>query len=158
VRKVLVPALTMKEEINKAFYEILYTEDFFYYAGYAHCHELSEIKPKDNVYQYAIVDEHRKLLGYFAYTIQDDAVSNFGLISFDKGNIIVGRDITQKLEELVKTYRRMEWRMIGGNPVKRSYDRFYKKHGGNCVCLHDVCKDLQGNYRDEYIYEIVNSK
>jgi hypothetical protein len=45
--------------------------------------------------------------------------------------------------------------MIGGNPVKRHYDKFCAKHNGNRVVLHDVCKDENGNYRDEYIYEII---
>jgi hypothetical protein len=59
------------------------------------------------------------------------------------------------MEELVARYRRIEWRMIGGNPVKKHYDWFCKKHGGNCVKLNQVTRDEAGNYRDVYIYEIV---
>ena len=84
-----------------------------------------------------------------------DCVSNFGLYSFDKGNVVVGIDLFKEMERLVNRYHRVEWRMIGGNPVKKHYDRFCAKHGGNVVVLHDVVKDLEGNYLDEYIYEIV---
>lgn len=154
----LLPAILYKEEIEKAFAKELYTENYFYYSGYAHCHSLTEIKAQDNLYQYAIVDKD-KLIGYLSYTVQDstDCVYNFGLYSFDKGNYIIGKDLFSELEKLVKTHRRIEWRMIGGNPVKKHYDRFCKKYGGNFVVLHDVCKDPYGSYRDEYIYEIVNA-
>lgn len=84
-----------------------------------------------------------------------ESVYNFGLYSFDKGNPLIGYDLFTEMERLVSLYHRVEWRMIGGNPVKKHYDRFCKKHGGNVVRLHDVCKDPLGHYVDEYIYEIV---
>ena len=59
------------------------------------------------------------------------------------------------MERLVSRYRRVEWRMVGGNPVQKHYDRFCEKFGGNRVVLHQVTKDENGNYRDVYIYEIV---
>jgi hypothetical protein len=152
----LVPAILYKEEIEKEFAKVLYTKDYFYYSGYAHCNSLTEIRAEDNNYQYAIVD-NEKLIGYLAYRINTSGTCayNFELYSFDMGNCIVGKDLFEKMEELVSKYHRVEWRMIGGNPVQKHYDRFCKKHGGNCVVLHDVTKDDSGNYHDEYIYEIV---
>ena len=47
--------------------------------------------------------------------------------------------------------------MIGENPVKKHYDKFCSKHGGNVVVLHDACKDPNGKYVNAYIYEIVNT-
>lgn len=153
----LVPAILYKEEIEKAFSKELYTENYFYYCGYAYCNSLTEIKAEDNVYQYAIIDKNEKLVGYLAYRVNPntDSIYNFGLYSFDKGNFIIGKDLFEKMEELVKKHHRIEWRMIGGNPVKKHYDKFCEKHNGNVVILHDVCKDDNDNYHDEYIYEIV---
>ena len=153
----LKPAILYKEEILEKFKECVYSEDYFLYAGYAHSHELPCLDLKDNVYQYAMVDKEDKLIGYFAYQVQPetDTVLNFGLYSFDRGNPLVGLDLFNKMEELVNTYRRVEWRVIGGNPVIRHYDKFCKKHNGNKVTLHNVTRDLQGNFRDESIYEIL---
>ena len=152
----LVPAILYKEEIEKAFARDLYSKDYFYYVGYAHCVSLTEIRAEDNHYQYAII-HNDKLIGYLAYRVDPslDCVNNFGLYSFDKGNVVIGIDLFKEMERLVNRYHRVEWRMIGGNPVKKHYDRFCAKHGGNVVVLHDVVKDLEGNYLDEYIYEIV---
>ena len=98
-----------------------------------------------------------EVIGYFAYQIQPetDTVLNFGLYSFDRGNPIIGKDIFTKMKELVEKYRRLEWRVIGGNPVIRHYDKFCYLNGGKRVTLHNVAKDPNGTYRDEHIYEIV---
>ena len=152
----LKPAILYKDALEKLFAEDIYTERYFYYSGYGHCFELPNIRAQDNYYQWAIIDSD-VLVGYLAYHIDPvtDTVSRFGLYSFSEGNQVVIRDTYLLLEDLVKTYHRLEWRIIEGNHAKRGYDNFCKKHHGNCVCLHDVTKDPKGNYRDEYIYEII---
>lgn len=153
----LVPAILYKDEIQRAFAKELYTKEHFYYNGYAHCNTITKITLEDNVYQFAIVNDAGELKGYLAYRVDPntESVYNFGLYSFDKGNPLIGYDLFTEMARLVSLYHRVEWRMIGGNPVKKHYDKFCKKHGGNVVRLHDVCKDPLGNYVDEYIYEIV---
>ena len=99
------------------------------------------------------------MIGYLSYQV-DYYVSkayNFGLMSFDRGNPVVGKDVFEKLEELVSTMHRVEWRMVGGNPAERSYDKFCEKHSGNKHVLKDSVRDATGNYCDDVIYEIVNS-
>ncbi len=156
----LVPAILYKEEIEKAFAKELYTENYFYFYGYAYGNNLPEIKAEDRRFQYAIVNKDKRLIGYLSYWIDSnaDTVNSFGLYSFDKGNFIIGKDLFEKLEELIEKHHRIEWRMIGGNPVKKHYDKFCNKHNGNVVVLHDVCKDDRDIYHDEYIYEIIKKK
>ena len=153
----LKPALLYKDILEKKFIEYFYTDEYFFYSGCSTCREPQIIIHQDNCYQWAIVNNKEQVIGYLSYTIQveTDTVFNFGLYSFDKGNIIIGKDVFEKMEELIKDHRRIEWRMLAGNPAKRSYDRFCKKHNGNYVHLHKVCKDTHGIYHDEYIYEIV---
>ena len=109
---------------------------------------------------FAIVDNNNKLIGYLAYVVDYycSKAYNFGLISFDKGNVILGRDLFNKMEELVSTLHKIEWRMVGGNPVERSYDKFCFKHNGKKHILKDSIRDAQGNYRDDIIYEIINER
>lgn len=154
----LVPAICYKEELERLFAKEIYTEDYFLYSGYRYGYELPIIKTEDRARQYAIVSGET-IIGYFGYRIdpETDSIYNFGLYSFSKGNPVVGKDVFEHLEMLVNTHRRLEWRMIGCNPVKKHYDKFCLiRHNGNRVTLHDVCKDFNGNYCDEYIYEIVN--
>lgn len=152
----LVPAIARKAELEQLFAEHIYAEDMFLYNGYPHCNMIPDISPKENIYRWAIVDGD-KTVGYFTYYIDtnSDNVCSFGLYSFDRGNPLIGIDVYRKMKELAKDHRRIEWRMIGGNPVKKHYDRFLKEMGGRKVMLKEVVKDAHGKYRDEYIYEIV---
>jgi hypothetical protein len=152
----LKPAILYKDELLKKFAEFQYTERYFWYAGYGSCNELPIISSSDGKYQWAILDNKENLIGYFAYQIQTDTdtVLNFGLFSFET-NIVVAKDVFDKMNELVKEHRRIEWRMVGDNPVQRNYDKFCKDNNGNIVHLHKVTKDTHNNWHDEYIYEIV---
>lgn len=153
----LVPAILFKEQIEKEFQKRYYTEDMLFETG---CMEqwLPDIQevPCEGRFDYAIV-HNDKLIGYLGYQV-DYYVSkacNFGLISFSRGNPIVGKDVFEKMEELVSTMHRVEWRMVGGNPAERSYDRFCEKHNSKKHILKDAIKDAKGNYLDDIIYEIV---
>ena len=109
-------------------------------------------------FQYAIVDDNEKLIGYLGYSV-DWYVSkayNFGLFSFDRGNVLVGKEVFTKLEELVSTLHRVEWRAVSSNPACRSYDNFIKRHNGTKHILTDTIRDKKGNYLDDIIYEIVS--
>lgn len=154
----LVPAILYKDQLTKAFSEIMYTDNYFYYNGCGYCHSLPEIKPQDNVFQFAcITGEANTVVGYFAYTIspETDTVWQFGAYSFYGKNPVFGKDVLAEMKRLIKEHRRIEWRMIGDNPVQPVYDRLCKHYGGNKVVLHDVCKDNHSKFHDEHIYEIL---
>ena len=152
----LKPAILYKVEIEKLFAEKLYTEDFFYYVGYPQWFRLPEIKDGENLYQWAILDGE-KVIGYLGYRIDmyTDNVYSFGLFSFDKGNIKLARDVYNKLTELINKHHRVEWRAIQGNPAIRGYTRFCKKYNGCILTYRDSVKDIDGNYRNEYVFEVV---
>ena len=154
----LVPAILYKEQIVKEFQKYFYTTDMMYETG-CMCNWIPEISycPSESQFQYAIVDENEKLIGYLGYSV-DWYVSkayNFGLFSFDRGNLQVPKDVFEKLEELVSTLHRVEWRAVGGNHACRGYDNFIKRHNGIKHVLKDSIRDKDGNYHDDIIYEIV---
>lgn len=107
---------------------------------------------------YAILD-HDKVIGYFCYVydLHSKSLNNFGLYSFDRNNPIIGKDILHEIRRIIQEYKphRMEWRMIGGNPVERHYDTFCKKYHGKKFVLTDAIRDRQGIYHNDVIYEIV---
>lgn len=154
----LVPAILYKNQIEKEFQKLYYTKDMFYYTGclaqwYPNIKEL----PSDREFDYAIINNDGKLIGYLSYRADYycSKAYDFGLVSFDRGNPIVGKDLYEKLEELVSRFHRIEWRMIGGNKVEKHYDKFCKLHNGQKHILKDSIRDQNGNYHDDIIYEIV---
>ena len=157
----LVPAILKKNEILESFKRYYYSADMMYETGGLN-NWLPNIQEETESgrFQYAIVASSEKLVGYLDYYIDwyNSCAWRFGLISFDRGNPIVGKDLFNELNKLIYDYRlhRIEWRMIGGNPVERSYDKFCKKFNGTKHILKDAIKDKYGKYHDDIIYEIVN--
>lgn len=155
----LKPAILYKEEIAKQFMNYFYTIDMFYETGGMETWIPDISSNLDGRYQWAIVDKEHKLIGYLDYHIDfySSCMSRFGLISFDRGNQIIGKAVFNEIERCIKEYHlhRVEWRMIGGNPAERGYDSFLKRHHGTKHILKDAVKDQYGNYHDDVIYEII---
>ena len=77
-----------------------------------------------------LLNNDEKLIGYLTYQIDyySSRANNFGLISFDKGNPIIGKELFYIMEELVNTMHRIEWHMISGNPVEKTYDKIKEEN------------------------------
>ena len=156
----LVPAISRKTELLDKFLQEIYSDKYFWFRGFYHCPLLPEIEPENNVYQFAIINNSYDVVGYLAYRIDPytDNVYNFGLYSFNDGDITMGKDVSAELERLIAAHHRVEWSVVGGNKVKKNYDKFCKKHGGRVLELRDYIKDNYGNYHNSYIYEVLNVK
>ncbi len=159
----LVPAILYKSEIQKAFQAYNYSDDMAYYTGYLgfYLQHIDEGNEGDR-YQWAIINSSKELIGYFSYQIDwyASCVRNFGLFSFKRNDSTLGLDVLRELRKIIKDYHihRFEWRMIGGNPVERHYDKFCNKYHGKKFVLTDSFKDRCGNYHDDVIYEIIFDK
>ena len=155
---ILKPAVLYKDEIIKNMQEYFYTDDMLFTTG---C--LSNWTPNitDDPDEgcYVIVDKD-KLIGYFGYRIDYycSKAYNFGLFSFDRGNPVIGIDVFNEMKDLLNRLHKIEWRMVGGNPVQRSYDRFCDKYHGTKHILKDSIRDKDGNYHDDIIYEVFSEK
>ena len=157
----LVPAILYKEQINKEFQRLFYSTDMMYETGcLAQWSPDIPEEPGEGQFHYAIVNSERKLVGYLGYTVDYycSKAYNFGLMSFEKGNWTLGKDLFNKLEELVSQLHKIEWRMVGGNPVEKHYDKFCFEHNGKKHILKDSIRDTTGQYRDDIIYEIIKEE
>ncbi len=158
----LIPAIIKKNEIIKKCQEKFYSEDMLYLSGSPESW-IPNIREKDcdGTYQYAIMN-NEQLIGFLEYYIDfySSVVSRFGLISFDKGNIIIGRDLYSEMQKIINEYHihRIEYQMVSGNPVEKSYDRFCKKYNGTKHIFKDCFKDKYGKYHDNIVYEIILNK
>lgn len=155
----LVPAILYKDKIYENLLKYSYTEDMILYSGWLG-NSIPNIQEETDsgLHQYAIIDNDR-LIGYFTYQINwySSCARNFGLFSFDRHNGTIGRDVYRELKRIINDYHihRIEWRMVGGNPVEKHYDRFCRKYHGSKFVLTDVIKDRCGKYRNDVIYEII---
>ena len=157
----LKPAICYKAEIENALKEYFYTDDMMFYQGCVNSYliEVSE-KGKDGHFQYAVIGDGDKLIGYIAYTIDyySSCAYNFGAFSFERGNPVMGRELFSILENLVNRMHRVEFRAISGNPAIKGYDKFLERHKGigEKHIFRDEFRDAHGKYHDVYLYDFVN--
>lgn len=160
VKYTIIPAVLKREEINKEFMKKFFSEDMMYYIGWyeANCVAGISDEPSDGLRQFAILDKDDNLVGYISYHVDlySRCVYNFGMISFKK-SMAFSAAIEEIIEDLIhkEKFHRISWRMVSGNPVEKTYDRFLKKYNGNKIVEHDVFKDKYGNYHDSIIYELL---
>lgn len=154
--KMLIPAIAKKEELEMLFAMHMYDDEMFLYNAYPYYNSIPNLQPEEQVYKWAITNNKNEVVGYFTYHIDThlDTVNWFGLYSFKK-DATIGIDVYKKMKDLIKHHRRVEWRMVGGNPVEKHYDRFIERYGGRKVVLMEAVKDQNGIYHDDCIYEIV---
>lgn len=155
----LVPAITRKQEVLLAYQEYFYSYDMFLETGSLDIQTPTISDNSGGWHDWAIISNEGKIIGYLSYYVNwyESCVRNFGLISFDRGNPQIGRDLFEEMNRLINKLKlhRIEWRMIEGNPVQRTYDRFCEKYGGRKIVLTDAVRDAYGKYHNVYIYEIV---
>jgi len=156
----LKPAAMYREQIIQKFKERYYTDDMMYSSG---CNsnwfpEISDCPDEDN-YQFAVVNSKEECIGYIGFRIDwyTSCAYSFGMMSFDKGNAVFGKDVYELMNTLIHLWHlhRIEWRMIEGNPAEKAYDRFCNEWNGTKYIMHDVIKDRQGVYHNNIIYEIL---
>ena len=160
------PALLYKEQIEKKFAEVLYSQDYFYYNGYDVGSMLPCVRQEENLYQYAIIDNNDNVIGYFSYKVDSLTRSAYGIgaFSFVKGSYIAGRDYQKLIKDLVKKYHRVTWTAIEENPAIKSYNRLlysyqkipYIKTYYNI--LHDSTINRYGDYVNEIVDEIIKGR
>lgn len=157
-------AYLYEEQIREAFYEAWYDPKYQYYFMGAyhdeftlpHGHEGGDWSAR----AFASVDKHDNVIGLIGYQIEHEAnyAHNFGAINFTDNKALYGMDLAQCVDDIFCKFgmNRLQFSVVVGNPIERSYDRMVAKYGGRVLCVrHEVAKDLAGNLCDDKMYEIM---
>lgn len=156
----LVPAVLYKEDIQTLYKAYYYSNDMTYFSGWLGTYEIDiPDDVSDFSFHYAIIDNNNNLIGYFTYKIDwySSQVYNFGLFAFKRNNFIVGLDVRKEIRKIIEQYHihRIEWCMVGGNPVEKHYDKFCERYNGKKFIFTDSIRDRSGKYHNNVTYEII---
>jgi hypothetical protein len=120
---------------NKSILDILLTTRFQYTNKYL------SVSPDDE-----------KVIGYFAYRIEDDIVTTFVMFSFlgvhQKDNKILLNDVITRIKELIPKVKEIQWTVAKGNtPAIRIYDDIIKNiiSGDKQVIPNGYKYSIKGN-------------
>lgn len=159
-------AYLYEDIIKQKMYECWYDERFQYYFMGPY-HDDFALRHDDGGDWYcrtfASLDSTGKVIGMIGYKIDHEvgSATNFGAINFyeDAGSkLTFGRDICQAIDDIFCKFgmNRVEFNVVCGNPIEKSYDRMATEYGGRILCIrHDVAKDMAGNLHDDKAYEIM---
>lgn len=172
----IVPAITYKDEIEKEFQKIQYTEKYLWYTGSIDNYDI-EVKTEGDKFAFAIVDAKECLIGYISFRVDwyCSMAYNFSLIKFvDKERILTDRGIVtynmttliasaiREVIRMIESFKlhRIDFRCVSGNPVWRKYEHlllwFHRRDWiGNMIVFRDNIKDRQGYYHDTICYELI---
>jgi len=165
----LVPAIQYKDEIEKQFQRIQYTEKYLWYTGSIDNYDI-EVKTEGDKFAFAIIcQEH--LIGYISFRVDwyCSMAYNFSLIRFSDAFVEIGgvatRTIASAIREVIRmiesfNLHRIDFRCVSGNPVWKKYEHllvwFHRRDWlGHMIILRDNIRDRQGYYHDTICYELI---
>ena len=159
-------AYKYEEEIREKMLNTWYDEKYMFYHSSAYHTVWQNPKPEDGDWSnrhFVSLNSKKEVIGVIDYhvNIECDMATWFGAINFtdDKlsNKMEFGKDIAQVIYDIFCKFnmRQLEFSVIVGNPIERSYDRMVRKYGGQITGIkHKHVKLLDGNYYDHKDYEI----
>lgn len=156
----LKPAQLYEKPLQKCMINTWYKPEYIYYHGGTGEYTLDLPDNNKNQHCFVSVDKDDNVIGYISYNVDWDAMSadNWGIISFDKGNIEFAKDLYQAICDCFEIYRlnRISWFCYADNPAIRGYRNFIKKHGGReCGYYRQYIKLKDGKLHDSVSFEIL---
>ncbi len=168
----IIPAIQYKEEIEKQFQMIQYSEKYLWYTGSIDNYDI-EVKTEGDKFAFAIVC-HEHLIGYISFRVDwyCSMAYNFSLIRFSDAFVEIGgvatRTIANAIREVIRmiesfNLHRIDFRCVSGNPVWKKYEHlllwFHRRDWiGNMIVFRDNIKDREGNYHDTICYELIRRR
>ena len=155
-----------KDQIEQEHYRVWYDDRYkFYFGSYRNTPWFGNENQGDkDMRVFASVDpKYRDVIGMITYHV--DRISNgcaqFGIINYyiddARKQFIFGRDLAQAIDDIfVKfNHHRLEWWVIQGNPIEKSYDKFTKMLGGRVIGVLTDCEKIDDRYYSSKLYEIM---
>lgn len=153
-------AYLYRDEVNIKMADIAFNPKYMFY-NMGTCRYF-DYKIADNsweVMQFVSVNKDNCVDGYLcAYIDRDNnKISSLGIVNFQDTNLAFAYDLRDFLISLFDkfNYRKIEFSVIIGNPIERSYDKIILKYGGRIVGVKkESAKLIDNKYYDEKMYEI----
>ena len=153
------PAILYKEELPKLYQQIWFNEKYKYYNYNSNWYTFSVEDNTRNWHEFVSVDKEGKVIGYIHYYIDRMTLNcrSFGAINFTD-NPIFGKDVLQVVKDIFErfNFHKLQFGVVIGNPVEKTYDRLCAKYGGRILCIEQEETTLEDNkYYDVKRYEIL---
>lgn len=158
----LEPAIKYRDQIYNIQYDIWFNDKYKYFNVGSYYGAMQIDENTWDRHQFVSV-LNGNIIGYIEYNIsrQEHCVRSLAIINFTENKAVFGKDLAQALKDIFEKYkfRKLNFSVVVGNPIEKSYDKMIKRYGGRIVGKYkDNVKLIDGNYYDEKVYEILASE
>jgi hypothetical protein len=158
---VLDIACKHEEELKKLFLETWHNEHYKFWTFGCHHDQYESKKDTWNNNEFVSIDSSGKVIGYIAYEINRNTrnVDGLSALNFSENKVVFGRDLIRSMRDIFEKYnfRKIDFSVIKGNPIEKSYDRLVEKFGGRIIGVRaEHCRLIDGKYYDLKLYEVMN--
>ena len=158
----LKPEIHYADQIPKKYQEIWFNEKYKYYNFNSYWHTF---KIEDNTrdwHEFVSVNKKGEVIGYIHYWIDRTTLncSRFGAINFTDDPMF-GKDLLQVIKDVFErfNFHKLQWGVVIGNPVEKTYDKLCEKYGGRVLCIEKEETKLEDNkYYDVKRYELLRDE
>lgn len=154
-------AFKYEEEIRKKFLDVWYDPKYQYYFGGAYREPYSLPTNGDwSCRTFVSLNKEGELIGMVGYSVDHEVnrAHCFGAINFTNDIFTFSQDLKQVIDDIFIKFgmNKMEFNVICGNPIEKSYDRIVEKIGGRILCVRkQTAKLLDGSIVDDKMYEVM---
>lgn len=158
----LEPAIKYRDQMYDIQYDIWFNDKYKYFNSGTYYGNMQIDENTWDRHQFVSV-LNGNVIGYIEYSIsrEEHNVRSLAIINFTDNKIAFGKDLAQALKDIFEKYRfrKLNFSVIVGNPIEKSYDKMIKRYGGRIVGTYkDNVKLIDGEYYDEKLYEILASE
>lgn len=158
----LEPAIKYKDQLEKLQLDIWFNDKYKYWNCGIYYQTLTIDVDSWNRHQFVSVI-NGEVIGYISYNISrgDNNVYSLSIINFTENKTAFGMDLGHALKDIFERYkfRKLNFDVVVGNPIEKSYDKMIEKYGGRIVGIYkEDVKLIDGEYYDKKLYEILSDE
>lgn len=154
----LVNAKLYENDIKNELYKLWYEEKYQYY--FSGLERYDFVLGNDGLLRsFAVLNNKDSLIGFISYRLDLETMLayNFGAVNFSSDKLTYGLAMLKVINDCFTRYgiKMIEWKVVCGNEIEKSYDKICTKLGGHIVgILHNRFKSLNGELHNCKIYEL----
>lgn len=151
-------AIKYKEQLEKLQYNIWFNDKYKFWNDDTYYNSMTI---DDNTWErhQFVSTKNEQIIGYISYSVNRKCnyVQNLSIMNFTDDKITFGMDLGQALQDIFEKYnfRKLNFCVVVGNPIEKSYDKMIKKYNGRIVgVFKDDVKLIDNKYYDIKHYEV----
>lgn len=158
----LEPAIKYRDQLESIQYNTWFNDKYKYWNSDIYYESMQIDTNTWNRHQF-VSTFNNEVIGYISYNVSrgDNSVSNLNIMNFSDNKLVFGKDLKRALKDIFEEYkfRKLNFAVVIGNPIEKSYDKMIKKYGGRIVGVYkEDVKLIDGEYYDKKSYEILASE